>query len=67
MKKETTMSNKQWLVNARVQIHPRLDAWMQGDRFGAVSKVTKQKVHVVLDKSMRTIRIAHGDIIEVLP
>jgi hypothetical protein len=57
-------------VGQRVQISPAYDAWLQGDRFGEVIKVTAKTVYVKLDKSGRTLRIPHTrptGIYEVLP
>lgn len=42
----------------RVQLHPATDAWMQGDRYGTVDKVTASgKLVVVMDKSGRRLRV----------
>lgn len=35
----------------RVELHPALDSWMRGDRYGKVVKVGKTLVWVRLDKS----------------
>ena len=55
----------------RVQLHPATDAWMQGDRYGEIVKVTMRqqmphRVHVRLDKSQRTVRLSPANIAEVL-
>lgn len=44
-------------VGLRVQMHPASDAWMQGDRYGKIVKVTSQRIHIKLDKSGRTVRV----------
>lgn len=43
----------------RVQISPSYDAWMRGDRYGEVVKITKKSVIVKLDKSGKLLRIPH--------
>lgn len=40
----------------RVELHPATDAWMMGDRFGAVAKVGRKYIHVKMDKSGRTLK-----------
>lgn len=45
------------VVGNRVQISPAHDAWMRGDRFGEVVKITDKTVHVRLDKSGKVLRI----------
>jgi hypothetical protein len=49
----------------RVQIPAYTDRWMMGDRFGTVAKITRRKgkeiVHVLLDKSGRTMRFILAD------
>lgn len=37
-------------VGSRVELHPALDLWMMGARFGVVTKVGRTKVHVKLDR-----------------
>ena len=44
-------------VGMRVELHPGMDAWMAGDRYGTIVKVTRQRIHVRLDKSGRTLRL----------
>jgi len=44
-------------LGTRVELHPGLDAWMQGDRYGEVVKVTRAAIHIRLDKSGRTLRL----------
>lgn len=42
-------------VGDRVEIHPALDRWMQGDRCGEVVKITPHQIHVKMDVSQQTI------------
>lgn len=35
----------------RVEVPAHYDCWMMGDRFGTVEKVTRLKVHVLMDRS----------------
>jgi hypothetical protein len=46
-------------VGMRVEMHPCTDWWMQGDRFGYVTKVdnTNGRLRVKLDKSKRTVTV----------
>ena len=46
-----------YLVGKRVELSPATDAWMRGDRFGKVVKVTAQYVHVRMDKSGKTLKV----------
>lgn len=47
---------------SRVELHPRLDAWMMGDRFGTVRKTGRKYVHVLMDRSGKVRRIAPEDL-----
>lgn len=38
-------------VGERVESHPATDAWMMGDRFGTITKITRKYVHVEMDRS----------------
>jgi len=46
----------------RVQLHPATDAWMRGDRFGTVIKVSKSSVVVLMDKSGRKLVMAFKNV-----
>jgi hypothetical protein len=35
----------------RVELHPGMDLWMRGARYGTVTKVTSRSVHVNLDRA----------------
>lgn len=37
-----------------VELHPATDTWMQGDRFGIVSKLGRKYVYVLMDRSDTT-------------
>lgn len=52
----TTNTTKTFAEGMRVQLHPALDRWMLGDRFGEVVKITRTHVHVALDRSGQTLR-----------
>lgn len=41
----------------RVEIHPGLDAWMQGDRFGTIWRIGRTSVHVKMDRSRRLLKL----------
>ena len=47
----------------RVEIHPAVDAWMRGDRYGTVTKVGRALFSVKMDKSQKTLRIAPHNIL----
>lgn len=50
----------------RVELHPGLDAWMRGDRYGVVTKCGRAgSVYVKLDKSGKTVRLPEGRFEEV--
>jgi hypothetical protein len=38
-------------VGQRVQLAPHTDLWMRGARYGVVTKTTRQRVHVKLDRA----------------
>ena len=44
----TTNTIDTFTIGQRVQLHPALDRWMRGDRYGKVTKITRQTVHVHL-------------------
>ena len=44
-------------VGDRVELHPATDRWMSGDRYGAIVKVTRKLVHILLDKSGNTAKM----------
>ena len=52
-------------IGQRVQMHPATDAWMSGDRYGEIIKLTS-KVHVKLDKSGRTLRSVPANILPIM-
>jgi hypothetical protein len=47
-------------VGDRVELHPSTDAWMRGDRYGEIVKLThiSRRIHVVMDKSGRTLKVS---------
>ena len=52
-----------WMIGKRVEIHPRFDLWMKGDRFGAVLRIAKtRQVVVQMDKSGKVVRFYPTDI-----
>lgn len=40
-------------IGSRVATHPGTHAWLAGDRYGTVARVTKTRIHVDLDISGR--------------
>lgn len=51
--------------NAYVEAHPATDAWMQGDRYGTVTKVGRKWVHVRMRRSDKVRKFLPGDLLEV--
>lgn len=49
----------------RVQAHPVTDCWMQGDRYGNVTRVGRQYVTVKMDKSGRLLRFSPANLLAV--
>jgi hypothetical protein len=50
----------------RVELHPATDAWMQGDRYGAVVAVGRKLVHVRMDRSGRLLNVSPRNVYSVL-
>jgi hypothetical protein len=48
---DATFTVDHFTIGQRVELHPGLDAWMMGDRFGTVEKLGKLFVHVRMDRS----------------
>lgn len=46
----------------RVELHPALDKWMQGDRYGTITYIRDDEAEVKLDKSGRTIYLPPQDL-----
>lgn len=51
----------------RVQLHPGLDDWMRGDRYGEIVKEGRGRVWVKLDKSGKTKRYPADMVTDLLP
>lgn len=62
-------------IGKRVELHPATDAWMSGDRYGAIVKTTLRTANLIdpresalvfvtvkLDKSGRTVRFHESNI-----
>lgn len=49
----------------RVQLHPATDAWMRGDRYGTIVRVTRTRIHVHMDRSGRTLRVVPANVLPV--
>jgi ribosomal protein L21E len=47
----------EFAIGERVQLHPAMDAWMQGDRYGEVRGWSAYRVLVLMDKSGRTLKV----------
>ena len=44
-------------IGQRVQISPGYDAWMRGDRYGEIERITTKSIHIRLDKSKRILKV----------
>ena len=65
----TTRTNDWWSplkVGQRVELHPATDAWMMGDRYGEVVKITRQYVHVKMDRSGKIRRKLSADLLSTV-
>lgn len=51
----------------RIQLSPSTDRWMMGDRYGLVTKVGTKYLHVLMDKSNKTVTIAPSLVSPVSP
>lgn len=51
---------------ARVELHPATDAWMMGDRYGAVVWVDAVFVNVRCDRSGKVRRVTHSNVARIL-
>lgn len=48
---------------ARVELHPATDAWMQGDRYGEVLRLTRTgRAYVIMDRSARSLTVLRSNI-----
>ena len=52
-------------IGKRIQAHPATDSWMQGDRYGVVTKIGRKYIHVLMDRSSRTRKFTAGNVEEV--
>lgn len=52
-------------IGMRVESHPATDAWISGDRYGEIVKVTRTRVHVKMDRSDKVRRFHAADVEEV--
>jgi hypothetical protein len=56
-RKPNMMTDQDFSVGDRIQLHPATDAWMRGDRFGQIRKVGRKFYHVAMDVSGRVLRV----------
>ena len=54
----------QFYVGQRVELHPATDAWMRGDRYGEIRKVTRKAYHIAMDRSGRVLRVRPGQVLQ---
>ena len=59
--------SQDFVADDRVELHPALDLWMMGDRFGTVIRDARRpyKVQVKLDVSGRTIGFVRANLRKV--
>ena len=53
-------------IGDRIQLHPAMDLWMAGARYGDVVNLGSKLVHVQLDKLKRQTRVYPKDIMEII-
>jgi len=54
-------------TGTRVELHPALDLWMRGCRFGTVIRVLKNgRVDVKLDRTGRVVRLSPANVTELV-
>lgn len=51
-------------VGESVRLHPALDLWMMGERFGTVVKLGRKYVWVLGQRSGKTYRIRPGNLLK---
>jgi hypothetical protein len=64
------ISDRSSMIGRRVQTQPPSDAWMSGDRFGAIVKVGWKFVHVRMERSGRVLKFLiypAGDFDPIVP
>lgn len=61
----TKKNSTEFAVGDRVQTHPATDAWMSGDRYGEVAKVSLDgsRVYVLMEHSGITRRFLRQDVL----
>lgn len=65
MSGQTDLLLEQFEVGDRVELHPATDRWMRGDQFGTVAKLGRVYVHVRMDRSGQTIKVAPENVIRL--
>lgn len=53
---------EQYKVGDRVEVHPAMDAWMMGDRYGEIVKIGRKYVHIKMDKSGKIYKVTPHNI-----
>jgi len=53
MRTATGFDGNGFNVGDRVELHPRLDLWIRGARFGSVTSIGKRRVKVLVDRTGR--------------
>jgi hypothetical protein len=52
-------------IGDRVESHPATDAWIFGDRYGTVVKITRTRAHVRMDRSGKVLRFTYENVLTV--
>lgn len=65
MSDQTDLLLEQFTVGDRVELHPATDRWMRGDRFGTVVKLGRRYVHVAMDRSGQTVKVAPENVVKL--
>jgi hypothetical protein len=61
-----TFQLKDFAKGQRVQLHPALDRWARGDRYGEVAKIGRLYVHVRMDRTNALVVLVPSNIYEIL-
>lgn len=59
------MNRSDFGIGDRVQLHPATDAWMRGDRYGRVARVSNTYLTLAMD-SRRILKVSFDNIVEIV-
>jgi hypothetical protein len=50
----------------RVELHPATDAWMMGDRFGAITRIGRKYLSILMDRSGKVRKVTPDNIYDIV-